>query len=210
MGVRVLARCVKCGRETPSLKVNKDEICTKCENIGARVNEGDVNVPVFRLEERHFDYYLIIKHLYSKRNESEEYLNMAIAKCEEHIALSKDIARAILKGEKRYKFKSEEQQKEQMRKFVEDLNYDPAAKYKGIKLPKDFHPNIYTSPNEYEYVPGKLGEHLGYKQLCIIREKQKNYSEVIRLATQAKEEGWIGDWDVRIERAKKKLDKIGG
>jgi hypothetical protein len=87
--------------------------------------------------------------------------------------LSKDIAKAILKGKKRYKFKSNEQEREQMRKFIADINYDPAAEYKDMKLPKDFHPNIYTSPDEYKYVSGKLGGHLAYKQLRIIRDKQK-------------------------------------
>jgi hypothetical protein len=55
--------------------------------------------------------------------------------------------------------------------------------------------------------PGKLLQHTGYKQLCIIRENQENYKEVIRLAEQAKAEGWEGDWDKRIEKAKKKLER---
>jgi hypothetical protein len=54
---------------------------------------------------------------------------------------------------------------------------------------------------------GGRPEHTGYKQLCIIRDKQGNYAEVIRLATQAKAEGWPGDWDKRIEKAKKKLEE---
>jgi hypothetical protein len=54
---------------------------------------------------------------------------------------------------------------------------------------------------------GGLPEHTGYKQLCIIREKQGNYNEVIRLSTEAKEAGWPGDWDKRIEKAKKKLEQ---
>jgi len=58
-------------------------------------------------------------------------------------------------------------------------------------------------PEDYT-ISGKLGEHTGYKQLCIIREKQGNWQEVIRLAEQAKSEGWVGDWDKRIEKAKKK------
>jgi len=33
--------------------------------------------------------------------------------------------------------------------------------------------------------------------------------EVIRLAEQAKSEGWSGDWDKRIEKAKKKLGNGG-
>jgi len=49
-------------------------------------------------------------------------------------------------------------------------------------------------------VVGRLGQ--------IIREKQGNHTEVLRLAEQAKTQGWTGDWDKRIERAMKKLDKI--
>ncbi len=45
--------------------------------------------------------------------------------------------------------------------------------------------------------------HVGYKQLCIIMEKQKNFGEVIRLANIAKAQGWKGDWDRRIEKCEK-------
>jgi hypothetical protein len=53
-----------------------------------------------------------------------------------------------------------------------------------------------------------LPGHVGYKQLCIIMEKQKNYEEVIRLSKIAKEQGWSGDWDRRIEKCKKKMENI--
>ncbi|WAI00402.1 hypothetical protein [Methanogenium organophilum] len=52
---------------------------------------------------------------------------------------------------------------------------------------------------------GQLPSHAGYKQLCIIMEKQKNYDEAIRLANEAKMQGWTGDWDKRIERCMKKM-----
>jgi hypothetical protein len=56
-----------------------------------------------------------------------------------------------------------------------------------------------------------LPEHTGFKQLCIIREKQGNWQEVIRLAEQAKSRGWndgtTGGWDKRIEKARKKMEK---
>ena len=48
-----------------------------------------------------------------------------------------------------------------------------------------------------------LPMHVGYKQLCIIMEKQKNFGEVIRLANIAKAQGWKGDWDRRIEKCEK-------
>jgi len=54
---------------------------------------------------------------------------------------------------------------------------------------------------------GPLPTHVGYKQLCIIMGKQKNFEEVIRLSTIAKKQGWSGDWEKRIENCKKKIEK---
>ena len=53
-----------------------------------------------------------------------------------------------------------------------------------------------------------LPGHVGYKQLCIIMEKHKNFEEVIQLSKIAKEQGWSGDWDKRIEKCKKKMENI--
>lgn len=50
-------------------------------------------------------------------------------------------------------------------------------------------------------------EHHGYKQLAIIEKKQHNWSRVIELCNQAKQEGWAGDWDNRISEAEKALAK---
>ena len=54
---------------------------------------------------------------------------------------------------------------------------------------------------------GNLPEHVGYRQLAIIRDKQKDYESVIQISKQAKSEGWNGDWDKRIEKAIQKLEK---
>lgn len=51
---------------------------------------------------------------------------------------------------------------------------------------------------------GNLPAHSGFKQLCIIREKEGNYAEAIELAKRASSEGWAGDWDKRIERMLKR------
>ena len=51
-----------------------------------------------------------------------------------------------------------------------------------------------------------LPSHTCYERLCIIYEKQGKYEEVIRLAKQAKLQGWNGDWDVRIKRCEKKIN----
>jgi hypothetical protein len=49
--------------------------------------------------------------------------------------------------------------------------------------------------------------HTGYEQLAIIRDKEGEYVEAISLCQQAKAQGWSGDWDKRIARYQKKLDK---
>jgi hypothetical protein len=56
-----------------------------------------------------------------------------------------------------------------------------------------------------EFPEPKIPWHKGYEQLAIILEKQKNHAAVIQLCTQAKEQGWGGDWDQRIQRCKRKL-----
>lgn len=59
-----------------------------------------------------------------------------------------------------------------------------------------------------EYIGQPLPRPVGYEQLAIIREKEKNYLEAIRLSKQAKGQGWAGDWDKRIERCEKKFKKL--
>lgn len=50
-----------------------------------------------------------------------------------------------------------------------------------------------------------LPAHTGYKQLCIIYQKEGKYREVIQLAEQALQQGWNGDWEKRAEKAGAKL-----
>lgn len=54
---------------------------------------------------------------------------------------------------------------------------------------------------------GFLPSHPGYKQLAIIFEKQKAFSKVIKLCEKALKQGWSGDWQNRIDRCTKKLNK---
>lgn len=58
-----------------------------------------------------------------------------------------------------------------------------------------------------EYGDNQLPAHEGYEQLCIILEKEGKFGEAIKLAEQAKKQGWGGNWDGRVERCKKKLEK---
>ncbi len=58
-----------------------------------------------------------------------------------------------------------------------------------------------------EYPKQPMPSHVGYEQLAIVLEKEKRYQEAIDLAKEAKQNGWAGDWDKRIERCQKKLAK---
>jgi tetratricopeptide (TPR) repeat protein len=58
-----------------------------------------------------------------------------------------------------------------------------------------------------EYGDATLLSHKGFEQLAIIEEKQKNFEAAIDISQKALEQGWVGDWQKRIERCKKKLNK---
>ncbi len=56
-----------------------------------------------------------------------------------------------------------------------------------------------------EYPSADLPSHRGFTQLAIIREKDRNYPEAIRLANNALDQLWAGNWNVRISRCRKRL-----
>jgi hypothetical protein len=58
-----------------------------------------------------------------------------------------------------------------------------------------------------EYPKDHLPSHKGFKQLIIIRKKQKEFEEAIRLMKKYMEEGWMGDYTSDIEKCEKKLRK---
>jgi hypothetical protein len=63
---------------------------------------------------------------------------------------------------------------------------------------------------EAEYpTDSTLPSHRGFTQLAIIREKEHNYADAIRLAQDAMSQGWAGDWEKRIERCEKRLATRG-
>jgi len=55
-----------------------------------------------------------------------------------------------------------------------------------------------------EYPSQLLPMHTGYIQLVIILEKENKFDEAIKLAKEAKANGWNGEWGKRIERLKGK------
>lgn len=58
-----------------------------------------------------------------------------------------------------------------------------------------------------EYPNQPLPSHRGYEQLVIILDKQGEYEKAILLCEQANKQGWAGNWDKRIDRYNKKLNK---
>lgn len=56
---------------------------------------------------------------------------------------------------------------------------------------------------EREFNDPILPMHIGYKQICIIFEKKKDYSKVIWFASKALKQGWNGNWQRRLEKASK-------
>lgn len=93
--------------------------------------------------------------------------------------------------------------------YYRDRDTDPTALDKAIKACKE---QIKIAPKAAqaflkEYPNQSLPAHVGYSQLAIILKKQGEYKKVIELCEQAKNQDWAGDWDRRIEEAKKKLLK---
>lgn len=58
-----------------------------------------------------------------------------------------------------------------------------------------------------EYPSEPLPSHTGYKQLAIIYDKQKKYTEALEITRQALCEGWNDDCQKRIDRLEKKIAK---
>lgn len=152
---------------------------------------------------KHFHYIEQIKAFYERRDEDEEYLKKAIEACLNQIAISQLSAEAYVFDFKYGSIKNLEEMiksEEELTIQVPQLRDKYTIEINRHKLEME---NIKNKKWNNEKIP--LPEHTGYKQLCIIYDKQGNYSEIIRLAEEAKKQGWNGDWDKRIENARKKI-----
>lgn len=59
--------------------------------------------------------------------------------------------------------------------------------------------------------PGRdLPPHRGFKLLAVLAEKRGDDDEALSLCRQAQEQGWAGDWDVRVARLEEKQRSEGG
>ena len=82
-----------------------------------------------------------------------------------------------------------------------DLAIDACEKqiHLGPEAAKAF---LAEDPEDY------LPAHHGFQQLAIIREREKDYVEAIRLCKEAMAQGWGGEWEKRIARCENRLAKL--
>lgn len=123
----------------------------------------------------HCYYSTIIEIAYHERDKLPGALDTAIRFCERQIA----IAPAVMAAMKHRHEETEQRSRERHR--------------------------VMGMLEKWKPCPFPATSHRGFEQLCIIREKQKDYVEAIRLAQTAKEQGWNGTWDKRIAKCQKKL-----
>ena len=93
--------------------------------------------------------------------------------------------------------------------YYKDRDQDQKALKKAIEACKrqiEIAPKA-ASAFRKEYKDSSLPNHRGYKQLAIIKEKEKEFNTVIDLTKKAMAQGWDGDWVKRIERCTKKANK---
>ena len=156
---------------------------------------------------RHFYYLQEIKAFYKWRDSG--FLEDAIEACKRQIAISKEAFIDLL---------NESTQKDEdiarWEKIVHTIEPLAEGDDRVAKLMRE---KLESSRAELDKIKSRtvvddgtfIGpEHTGYKQLCIIFEKQGKLNEAIEYATQAKSERWGGDWDSRIEKLKKKSGKV--
>jgi hypothetical protein len=160
-----------------------------------KIHQGDFTYDDFSsrnnlILKKHFDCIEDIRENYARRKDGVDFLKKAVNACKEQIDISAEAA-YWLYAEGDFERKQIEQ----------EYGMTPIEHWRKIRAESGL-------PIDEEHDPCGMPEHTGYKQLCIICEKQGFWDEVINIAEQAKEEGWRGDWDKRIEKAQKNLDKL--
>lgn len=98
---------------------------------------------------------------------------------------------------------------QQMKLAYTNRNSDPAALGKAVELCEQMISCSADAAKQFrrQFKGSPLPSHPGYKQLSIIREKQGDLHEAIRLSRAALKQGWSGDWKQRISRLETKLKR---
>jgi hypothetical protein len=167
-----------------------------------------------------------IEEAYKKRDIDPKFIEQAIIHCKEQIALSSKMLAIFFKAKQDYA------KEKASAGYTDDINEDVIIRELldstggAAGLTADLIKKIESGEpiqTRYDAIEDQVNRlrrlrhlhyeaegpihyrHKGFTQLCILEEKAGNYKELLELATQAKKEGWYGDWDKRIEKAKKKL-----
>ena len=153
---------------------------------------------------KHFYYQAEIKEFYKHRDNG--CLDNAIDACLEQIKIAPEAVEEfrtetiankelIEQFEKsNAELKKESFGNDSLSKIMNQMYNDNLKEIEKLKNKK---------PKSWKSYKGPV--HVGYKQLCIIFERQGKYEEALNLAKQAKKEKWNEDWDKRIEKYQKKL-----
>ncbi len=133
-----------------------------------------------------------------KKPETYQIAKRLIEKAEEYVAEIKSVSdlHFYYLSKIEIYYRNRETESDALEKAITACEQQIAISEKVAKVMK--------KENENTSRPG-LPMHTGFQQLAIIREKQKDYEAIIRISEQALKEGWGGDWERRIEKAKKKL-----
>ncbi|MFC4077107.1 hypothetical protein [Salinithrix halophila] len=101
---------------------------------------------------------------------------------------------------------------EQIRKFYSFREMDIQALDRVVEYCQLQIQYVPVALRAYQNDPftGELPEHLGYDYLVSIREEEGQYEEALYLAKLAREEGWKGDWEYRVQRLREILWGAGG
>lgn len=97
----------------------------------------------------------------------------------------------------------------QIETYYKERDSDPAALEKAINACRA---QIALAPKAAKAFKRQWGPplpaHVGYRQLAIIMEKRKDFDEAIRISKQSLSQGWMGDWENRIERCERRRKQV--
>lgn len=143
----------------------------------------DDNIDIIDL---HLLYNSKIKFYYKQRNIDDIFFKKAMQSCVDQINIAPRAMKGFIRDYEKIFFHTDI--------FSDDLKVWDSKQKKYVK----------SSEREYNF---QAPSHTGYEQLAIVKEKQGDFIIAIKLAEQAKKEGWRGDWNKRIERCIKKMNK---
>lgn len=138
----------------------------------------------------HFFYQAKCQMYYRWREVDDFALQRAIEACENQIAIAAKAAAAFVPSEAKPVV------------IVDWLNDSEEEIQRKARLISDGH-----ATSELYGGLDSLPSHYGFKQLAIILQKRGDLDDALTVCHEAKAQGWKGDWDKRIARLSKQIEK---